>query len=194
MATIGSVTKRDDGRYEGELRTLSIRADITILPVGRQGLAEPARLPRAVARHRDRCRLAAHRPDLRQGVRLAVDLRTRVRRQDALRQPRPCRGSDRSRRLRADLEPARLSAHVFALAPATARGLFACFSAGLPHPPTPRGCMRLVAYCRCRRSPRHSSCAIASCESRALTPSRGHALCSPSDEPLSRSVLAATAC
>ena len=34
MATIGSVTKRDDGRYEGELRTLSIRAEIAILPVG----------------------------------------------------------------------------------------------------------------------------------------------------------------
>jgi len=34
MATIGSVTKRDDGRYEGELRTLTIRADIAILPVG----------------------------------------------------------------------------------------------------------------------------------------------------------------
>ena len=33
MATIGSVTKREDGRYEGELRTLSIRADIAILPV-----------------------------------------------------------------------------------------------------------------------------------------------------------------
>ena len=32
MATIGSVTKRDDGRYEGELRTLTIRADIAILP------------------------------------------------------------------------------------------------------------------------------------------------------------------
>ena len=33
MATIGYVTKREDGRYEGELRTLSIRADIAILPV-----------------------------------------------------------------------------------------------------------------------------------------------------------------
>ena len=33
MATIGSVTKREDGRYEGELRTLSIRAEIAILPV-----------------------------------------------------------------------------------------------------------------------------------------------------------------
>jgi len=33
MATIGSVTKREDGRYEGELKTLSMRADITILPV-----------------------------------------------------------------------------------------------------------------------------------------------------------------
>ena len=44
MATIGSVTKRDDGRYEGELRTLSIRAEIAIVPVDRQGVAEPARL------------------------------------------------------------------------------------------------------------------------------------------------------
>ena len=34
MATIGSVTKRPDGRYEGELRTLSIRAEVVILPVG----------------------------------------------------------------------------------------------------------------------------------------------------------------
>ena len=33
MATIGSVTKHDDGRYEGELRTLSIRAEVAILPV-----------------------------------------------------------------------------------------------------------------------------------------------------------------
>ena len=33
MATIGSVTKRDDGRYEGELRTLSVRAEILSLPV-----------------------------------------------------------------------------------------------------------------------------------------------------------------
>ena len=34
MATIGSVTKREDGRYEGELKTLSIRAEISIVPVG----------------------------------------------------------------------------------------------------------------------------------------------------------------
>jgi uncharacterized protein (DUF736 family) len=33
MATNGSVTKRSDGRYEGELRTLSTRAEIVILPV-----------------------------------------------------------------------------------------------------------------------------------------------------------------
>jgi uncharacterized protein (DUF736 family) len=33
MATIGSVTKRDDGRYEGELRTLSIHAEIALVPV-----------------------------------------------------------------------------------------------------------------------------------------------------------------
>lgn len=34
MATIGSVTKRDDGRYEGELRTLPVRAEIILAPVG----------------------------------------------------------------------------------------------------------------------------------------------------------------
>jgi uncharacterized protein (DUF736 family) len=34
MATIGSVTKRADGSYEGELKTLSVRATITVLPVG----------------------------------------------------------------------------------------------------------------------------------------------------------------
>ena len=33
MATIGFVTKRDDGRYEGEIKTLSVRADIVILPI-----------------------------------------------------------------------------------------------------------------------------------------------------------------
>ena len=33
MATIGTVTKREDGRYEGELHTLSLRAFITIHPV-----------------------------------------------------------------------------------------------------------------------------------------------------------------
>ena len=33
MATIGSVTKRVDGRYEGEIRTLSVRASIAIVPV-----------------------------------------------------------------------------------------------------------------------------------------------------------------
>jgi uncharacterized protein (DUF736 family) len=31
MATNGSVTKREDGRYEGDLRTLSVRAEIAIL-------------------------------------------------------------------------------------------------------------------------------------------------------------------
>ncbi len=34
MATIGSVTKCDDGRYEGELKTLSVRAAIVLVPVG----------------------------------------------------------------------------------------------------------------------------------------------------------------
>ena len=33
MATIGSVTKRDDGRYDGELKTLFVRADIALMPI-----------------------------------------------------------------------------------------------------------------------------------------------------------------
>ncbi len=33
MATIGSVTRRDDGRYEGELKTLSVRVAVAIVPV-----------------------------------------------------------------------------------------------------------------------------------------------------------------
>ena len=39
MATIGSVTKREDGRFEGELRTLSIRAEIAIVPTTDKGSA-----------------------------------------------------------------------------------------------------------------------------------------------------------
>src|SRR5215470_13374082 len=39
MATIGFVTKSDDGHYEGELRTLTVRADISIVPVS--GKAAP---------------------------------------------------------------------------------------------------------------------------------------------------------
>ena len=78
MATIGTVTKHDDGHYEGELRTLSVRADITIMPVHRQGRPHPARLPGALQGRRDRCRLAAHRPDVGEGVRVAVDLRAEL--------------------------------------------------------------------------------------------------------------------
>lgn len=33
MSTIGSVTRRNDGRYEGELKTLSVRAEIALIPV-----------------------------------------------------------------------------------------------------------------------------------------------------------------
>jgi hypothetical protein len=109
MATIGSVTKRDDGRYEGELKTLSVRADITLLPVGDK--VSPSQPDyRVVSQGIEMCRLDSHRSDLRQGVRLAVDLGSRARLEDTLRQPRSGRGSDRSRRLRSDLEPAGLSA------------------------------------------------------------------------------------
>ena len=40
MTTIGSVTWRPDGRYEGEMKTLSDRADIALVPVGEK--ASPA--------------------------------------------------------------------------------------------------------------------------------------------------------
>jgi len=68
----------------------------------------------------------------------------RVRRQDTLRPPRPCRRAVRSRRLPVDLESARLSG-LSALAPATARGLSSrsIFRMDLHRPPTPRG---LVPY------------------------------------------------
>ena len=33
MATIRSVTRRSDGRYEGELKTLSVRAEISLVPI-----------------------------------------------------------------------------------------------------------------------------------------------------------------
>ena len=74
MATIGYVTKRDDGRYEGELKTLSVRASIAILPVGDKLSDNQPDFPRDAARYRDRCRLAAHRPDLGQGIHLALHL------------------------------------------------------------------------------------------------------------------------
>src|SRR5262245_16517651 len=41
MATIGTVTKREDGRYEGELHTLSLRAAITILPIEKMTPNQP---------------------------------------------------------------------------------------------------------------------------------------------------------
>ena len=33
MSTIGTVTKQKDGSYVGELRTLSVQASITVVPV-----------------------------------------------------------------------------------------------------------------------------------------------------------------
>ena len=47
-----------------------------------------------------------HRPDVEQGVRIAVDLRSRVRLEDALCEPRPGRGPGRPEPLCPDLEPA----------------------------------------------------------------------------------------
>src|SRR5262249_23094860 len=89
--------------------------------------------PGALQGRGDRCRLAAPGPDVGQGVRVAVDLRSRARFEDALRQPRPRRGRDGSQRLRADLEPARVSAGPLASAPATARRLWRRSAA---HPPS----------------------------------------------------------
>ena len=92
MATIGTVTKHDDGHYEGELRTLSIRADITIMPVTDKVVSQPTRLPGPLQGRGDRCRLAAHRPDVGEGVRVAVDLGSGAWVEDALCEPRPGRG------------------------------------------------------------------------------------------------------
>ena len=42
MATIGTVTKRPDGRYDGELKALSVRAEIALVPVGEKAsLTQP---------------------------------------------------------------------------------------------------------------------------------------------------------
>ena len=86
MATIGSVTKRDDGRYEGELRTLSIRAEIAIVPVTDK--ASPNQPDYRVVSQGIEigAGLGAQGTDVRQGLRLVVDRGTGVRRQDALRQ------------------------------------------------------------------------------------------------------------
>ena len=110
MATIGSVTKRPDGRYEGELRTLSIRAEIAILPVGDKS--------------------SPNQPDFRvlsQGIEIGAGwLRTgqtsgkeyvalsiaapEFGARTLVRQPRACCRSERRERLRSDLESAGLSA------------------------------------------------------------------------------------
>ena len=96
MATIGSVTKRQDGRYEGELKTLSVRADITILPVGEKASQSQPDYRVLSQGIEIGAGSDSHRPDLGQGVRIALDLRARARLEDALREPRPCGGSDRS--------------------------------------------------------------------------------------------------
>ena len=106
MATIGSVTKHEDGHYQGELED-PVRPRRHLDHAGhRQGVPQSARLSGPLPRRRDRRWLASHRPDVGQGVRIAVDLRSRVRIEDALREPRPGRGPGRPEHLRPDLEPA----------------------------------------------------------------------------------------
>ena len=110
MATIGSVTKRDDGRYEGELRTLTIRAESASCPWP--------------------TRSRPNQPDYRvisQGIEIGAGwvrkVRPPARSTSSLSIAAPefgaktlyanlgrAAGQRRSRRLRADLEPARLSA------------------------------------------------------------------------------------
>jgi len=89
MATIGTVTKHDDGHYEGELRTLSIRADIAIVPVTDKAAHNQPDFRVLLQGRRDRCRLAAPGPDVGEGVCVPVDLRSRAGLQDALCEPRP---------------------------------------------------------------------------------------------------------
>ena len=96
MATIGSVTKREDGRYEGELKTLTVRAAITLLPVGNK--ASPSQPDYRVVSEGTEIGAGWIRTGRTfQARSLApVDLGSRTRRPYALRQPRTGRGSDRS--------------------------------------------------------------------------------------------------
>jgi hypothetical protein len=136
MATIGPVTKREDGRYEGELKTLPTRAEIAILPASDKVSPNQPDYCVMSQGHRDRRRLAAHGIEFEQGGRLAFDRGPRVRCQDALRQPRSRRWSVRPRRLRADLEPARLrDLLLFAIAPAKPWRLSTHFPLDQPPPP-----------------------------------------------------------
>ena len=46
MPAIGYVTRQEDGSFKGQLRTLTIRADIEIMKNRTEEHREPARLPR----------------------------------------------------------------------------------------------------------------------------------------------------
>ncbi len=120
MPAIGHVTKLATGGYKGQVKTLSIRAEIDIVP--------------------NSSKSGDTQPDFRvltQGVEIGagwirtgetsgksyVSLlarRPRVRPPQALRQSRPRRRTGRSGRLRPDLEPGRLSPR--ARRPRTSRG------------------------------------------------------------------------
>jgi uncharacterized protein (DUF736 family) len=122
MATIGSVTKREDGRYEGELRTLSVRANLSIVPVIDKG--SPNQPDYRVLSGGIEVGAGWHRTGQTSGkrVRFAFDLRARARAPDDLHQSRPGRGANRSGRQRPDLEPTGLSRRsVHALAQCGAR-------------------------------------------------------------------------
>jgi uncharacterized protein (DUF736 family) len=41
MTAIGYVTKQDDGRYSGSIKTISIRADVEIIPQHGQNSGRP---------------------------------------------------------------------------------------------------------------------------------------------------------
>ena len=136
MATIGSVTKRDDGRYEGELRTLSIRAEITILPVGDK--------------------TSPNQPDYRvmsQGIEIGAGWlrkgQTSGKEYVSLSIAAPefgaktlyanlgrCCRSDRSGRLCADLESARLAPRSASPSRRQRRGGSSLLAHRQPHPPT----------------------------------------------------------
>ena len=139
MATIGSVTKRDDGRYEGELRTLSIRAEIAIVPVPTRRrrtsrtIAWCRRVSRSVLAGSARARCPAR-----------TTSRCRLRRRSSVpRRSTPISGRAagpiRSGRLRAHLESARLSAALASPSRRQRRGGTLCFpSPAASHPPARR--------------------------------------------------------
>ena len=67
MTAIGYVSKQNDGRYKGPLRTVTIQAKSKSCQTQKIS-RRPTRLPGYDPRHRDRCGLDEEGRNLRQGI------------------------------------------------------------------------------------------------------------------------------